>query len=124
MIMQRPSESARRKDGRGDVLLRPNDPNRKGVRVAGGRRFYWVPVQHDLQVFQPWKPPGERRPRYDTYSDALAGMRATRPNLTRMTANKTTTTTTLKTLNGREHMTKAKNLLPGDVSIAAGGDGA
>jgi len=41
-----------RKGGRGDVLLRPNDPERKGVRVAG-RRFYSMGVWPDLITYKP-----------------------------------------------------------------------
>lgn len=63
---------------RGGVLLRPNDPKRKGVRI-GGRRFYSVPVLDDLQghrhLYVPWKPPAERRRHYESYSDYLADLR-------------------------------------------------
>ena len=59
---------------KGGVLLRPNDPKRKGVRL-GDRRFYSVPVRPDRQIYLPWRSPAERRPRYETYSDALADAR-------------------------------------------------
>ena len=42
------------------VLLRPKDPRRKGVRIAG-RAFYSVPVGlPDHQIFEPWVPPAAR----------------------------------------------------------------
>jgi hypothetical protein len=66
----------RRNDRYGSVLLRPNDPRRKGVRI-GGRRFYSVPFRHDLQFYEPWKPPRDRRYHYATYDDALADARYT-----------------------------------------------
>lgn len=60
---------------RGGVLLRPNDPKRKGVRIAG-KRFYSVPVLDDCRFwYQPWTPPEERAPLYHTYDDYLADAR-------------------------------------------------
>jgi hypothetical protein len=58
------------------VLLRPNDPKRKGVKI-GHRRFYSVPVNQEHHCYEPWLPPGERRSRYlyETYEDALADAR-------------------------------------------------
>jgi hypothetical protein len=42
------------------VLLRPRDPRRKGVRIAG-RAFYSVPVgPPDYMNFQAWVPPAKR----------------------------------------------------------------
>jgi len=42
------------------VLLRPNDPKRKGVKIAG-RTFYSVPVgPPDHQNYEPWKTPAMR----------------------------------------------------------------
>jgi len=36
-----------------------------------------VPFRHDLQFYEPWKPPRDRRYHYATYDDALADARYT-----------------------------------------------
>jgi hypothetical protein len=66
------------------VLLRPNDPKRKGVKI-GSRRFYSTPISQDLQFYLPWTPPRQRHPRYETYEDALADARYAGLNLTMTT---------------------------------------
>jgi hypothetical protein len=60
---------------RGGVLLRANDPKRKGVRIQS-RQFYSVPVNQKHHCFEPWLSRGERlRARYETYEDYLADAR-------------------------------------------------